>query len=389
MQPWTVPANEWKGRAVFILGGGPSLKGFDPARIRGRGKVIAVNNAGLDMMPDADVLFWADARWLDWNHADLHKHVGRYKITRKRPHIKTGFDIKFLRFIHPSGRMAHDQSSLGGWCGGSSAIELARLFGARVVFLLGFDMRPGNWHDRHLLPPLPNQHREKFIPTMETLAPQWLQAGMKIFNCNERSALRCFPFVQLDEVLQMDDLAKIEREKYLQVWEHDAYRKISPGMLEWERAWQVCGMQPGQSLIDFGSGPCRATLAFQNAGLNVLAIDHVPNARETDVPFVEACLWDLPLTVSAADWGFCCDVMEHIPPQRVADVLRSIAENVTRGCYFRIATRPDMFGPKILGQPLHLTVSAGEWWRRQVEQHFELVDVVQHTSRDIMLLARH
>lgn len=389
MQPWTVPDSEWVGQPVFVLGGGPSIKGFDPATIRGRGKVIAVNNAGLDMMPDADVLFWADSRWLDWNSERLGLHTGKYKITRKRPHIGTGHDIKFLRFLQPSERMSRDQSSVGGWCGGSSGIELARLFGARVVFLLGFDMRPGNWHDKHLLPPLPDQHRTKFIPTIEALAPQWLSVGMKIFNCNERSALRCFPFVRLSEVLQMDDLAKIEREKYLQVWERPEYRKVSPGLLEWERAWRVCRMQPGQTLIDFGSGPCRATKAFQDAGLTVLAIDHASNARETDIPFMEACLWNLPPSLSAADWGFCTDVMEHIPPSKVADVLRSISENVTRGCYFRIATRADVMGPKLLGQPLHLTVSPGEWWRRQVEQHFELVDVIETTGRDIMLLARH
>lgn len=386
MQPWEVPANEWIDQPVFILGGGPSLKGFDANRLRGRGKVIAVNNAGF-LAPWSDVLFWADSRWLDWNKHRLHEHVGKYKITRKRCNIP---DVKFVRFLMPSGRIAPDQSSVGGWCGGSSAIDLARLFGARVVFLLGFDMRPGNWHDEHLLPSLPNQHREKFIPTLEAMAPQWLRCGMKIFNCNERSALRCFPFISIEEVLSMDDLALIEREKYLRVWESDAYRKVSPGMLEFERAWTVCDMAPGQSLIDFGSGPCRATKAFQDRGLNVLAIDHVPNAREfPDVPFLEACLWDLPATLNAADWGFCCDVMEHIPPERVGDVLRSIAEYTELGCYFRIATRPDVMGPKLINQPLHLTVSAGEWWRRQVEQHFELVDLIEITSRDVMLLARH
>lgn len=387
MQPWTVPKDEWKGDAVFILGGGPSLKGFDASRLRGRGRVIGVNNAGLDMMPDCDVLFWADSRWLDWNCHRLRDHVGKYKITRKRTIVP---GVKFLRFHQPSEVIAPDSSSVGGWCGGSSAIDLARLFGARVVFLLGFDMRPGNWHNNHLLPPLPDQHREKFIPTLEALAPQWLREGMKIFNCNERSALRCFPFISIDEVLQMDDLAAIEREKYIRVWERPEYRTVSPGLMEFDRAIMVAGMVPGQSVTDFGAGPCRATKAFKDHGFEVLAIDHAPNAREhDDVPFLEACLWNLPATLSASDWGFCTDVMEHIPPTKVADTLRSIAENVTLGCYFRIATRPDVMGPKLIGQPLHLTISAGEWWRRQVERDFALVDVIEQTGRDIMLLARH
>jgi hypothetical protein len=386
MQPWIVPKNAWKNEPVFILGGGPSLKGFDAGRLRGRGRVIGVNNAGLDMMPDCDVLYWADRRWLQWNRHRLAEHTGRYKITRNMTDIR---DVKVLRFLRPTNRLHFDQSSVAGWCGGSNAIDLARMFGARVVFLLGFDMRPGNWHNLHLQPPLPDLHREKFIPTLEQLAPQWANIGMKIFNCNERSALRCFPFVSIEEVLKMDNLAAIEREKYLQVWEHDEYRKFSPGMMEFARAMMVCPIRPGQSLIDFGSGPCRATKSFKDHGIDVLAIDHVPNACEfDDVPFLEACLWDLPASLSARDWGFCTDVMEHIPTNRVQDVIRSIAENVTLGCYFRIATRPDVMGMKLIGK-YAMTVSSGEWWRRQIEKYFELVDVVEMTGRDIMLLARH
>ena len=43
---------------------------------------------------------------------------------------------------------------------------------------------------------------------------------------------------------------------------------------------------------------------------------------------------------------------------------------------------------KLIGQPLHLTVKPGEWWRRKLEEFFDLVDVVEDTGRDIMLVAR-
>ena len=38
------------------------------------------------------------------------------------------------------------------------------------------------------------------------------------------------------------------------------------------------------------------------------------------VPLLVANLWDIPIEMSA-DWGFCCDVMEHIPTERVDRVL--------------------------------------------------------------------
>jgi len=384
MDTFSVP-REWEGQAAFVIGGGPSVKGFDFDRLRGR-NVIAVNNAGLDLAPWAHVLLWADRRWLDWNHDRLGLHTGKYKISRKRPHIETGHDIKFMRFMPR--RLSHWPDSLGGWCGGSSAINLAYLMGAKVVVLMGFDMRPGNYHDDHQQPPIAGQHRDRFIPTLEAMEPELTKAGVLVLNTNPRSALRCFPFADIEELLSMDNLAAVEREKYVAVWQRQEYRKVSPGMLECERAFTVCRMMSSQTLIDFGSGPARATKWFEEKGLDAVAVDFAPNARETDVPFIEACLWALPEELPPADYGYCCDVMEHIPTHKIDDVLGGISARVKRTAYFRIATRPDKMGPKLLSRPLHLTVKDGEWWRRQVEAHFALVDVIENTGRDVILLAR-
>lgn len=374
-----------EGEAVFVIGGGPSVKGFDFSRLKGR-RIIAVNNAGLDLVPWADVLFWADARWFDWNHGRLGEHKGALKIARKRPHIETGHDIKTVRFTPR--RLSHWHDAVGGWCGGSSAINLAYLMGAKVIVLMGFDMRPGNYHADHKLPHVEGQHRDKFIPALEAMAPQLERAGVTVLNTNPRSALRCFPFADIEELLSMDNLAAVEKEKYVAVWKREEYRRVSPGMLECERAFTICETKAGQSLIDFGSGPARATKWFDDRGLDVVGVDFAPNARETDVPFVEACLWDMPDALPATDYGFCCDVMEHIPGEKVDAVLAGISSRVKKAAYFRIATRPDKMGPKLLKRPLHLTVQGGEWWRRKVEEFFPLVDAIENTGRDVVLLAR-
>jgi hypothetical protein len=385
---WSIPLGEWKGEAAFILGGGPSLKDFDAERLRGKGKVVAVNDAGLYMAPWADVLFWADKRWLDWNHDKLGLHTGRWKVTRKAPHIETGHDIRWLDFLPRA--LSLDPWRVGGWCGGSSAINLAFLLGANPIVLLGFDMRPGNWHANHQKPPLVGQHCDKFIPTLETMAFALEKHGAAVLNANPRSALRCFPFADIDELLSMDDVALAEREKYLAVWQRPEYRRVSPGMLECERAFTVCEMSAGDRLIDFGAGPCRATKWFRDKGLDVTAIDFAPNAREhNDVPFVEACLWSLPPCLKPAHWGFCTDVLEHIPVDRVETVLGNIARLSTAGAYLRIATRPDKMGPRLIGKPLHMTVRSSDWWRRAIEAVFPLVDVIEDTGRDLIVLARH
>lgn len=249
-----------------------------------------------------------------------------------------------------------------------------------------------NWHDNHQLPHEPFQHRNKFIPALEKMAPEIRADGITVINTNPRSGLRCFPFADIEEILAMDDIALIEREKYLAVWQRPEYRRVSPGMLEVERAVAVCGLQPGHSLIDFGSGPCRATKWFMDHGLHVTAVDFAPNAREhMDVPFVEACLWDQTLStlVEQADFGFCTDVMEHIPSEKVVPTLANIAGLVSRGCYFRIATRPDKMGMRLINKPLHMTIEQGSFWRHQIENYFDRVDVVEQNDRDVMILARH
>jgi len=382
---WRAPADRFVGRAAFILGGGPSLTAEDVDRIRGRGAVIAVNNAGLDLAPWADVLFFADGwpRWFGWNKDRLHEFKGDWIVSRA---AVPPSDPRLVRITHdPKIALSRRPDRVAGHCGGSSAINLAYLMGARVIVLMGFDMRGGNYHDDHKAPPLPNAHRDRFIPALEFMAPELEAEGVLVLNATPRSALRCFPTVDLEELLTVDDLAAIEADKYRRIWERAEYRKISPGMMEAERAFAVCQMAAGQSLIDFGAGTGRATAWFQDKGLHVLALDFADNALETDVPYLSACLWDMPCV--EADVGYCCDVMEHIPPEKVGAVLAGIRERITGPVYFRIATRPDKMGALIKSR-LHLTVQGGEWWRRQLEAKWQLVDVIENNGRDLIAIAR-
>lgn len=385
----------WPNEPAFILGGGPSIKGFDFKRIRGRGRVFAVNDAGIveNRAPWADVLYFSDRRWLEWNHGKLQNHFGEWKISRQPMSwpLAEGVTVHKVDFL--SRRWSDWPNAVGGWCGGSQAINLAYLFGCNPIILLGFDMREQavmNWHANHKQPHVANQHRDHFIPCFETvIAPALRKRNVTVINTNPRSGLRCFPFASIEEILAMDDIAKIERAKYLEVWQRDEYRRVSPGMFEVERATKVMGVEPGSSLIDFGSGPCRATKWFMDRGVNVLAIDFAANAREfPDVPFVEACLWDDLNGVGAADFGFCCDVMEHIPREKVDAVLQNINRLSKRAAYFRIATRPDVMGKRLINKPLHVTVESADWWRKKLENNFGLVDVVEQNDRDIMVLVR-
>jgi hypothetical protein len=152
-----------------------------------------------------------------------------------------------------------------------------------------------------------------------------------------------------------------ERDKYVQMWRIDAYRAFSPGEVSADAFLALMQVEGDGPVIDFGCGTGRGGLSLARAGLDVMLTDFVSSARDQEalaLPFLE---WDLsrpcPLR---APYGYCCDVMEHIPPYQVEDVISSImasAETV----FFQISTVPDAFGA-LIGQSLHLTVKPHEWW---------------------------
>lgn len=206
MTLWRVPA-EWAGETAFILGGGESLKGFDAERLRGQGRVVAINEAGLTLCPWADVLFFADGlnRWLGWNQGRLPLFRGGRIVTR----AKVPASIAELHGLHvlkhlpaPAAALSRRPEAVAGFCGGSSAINLAFLFGARRIVLLGFDMAGGNFHDRHKLPNArPDFFRSQFIPALERMAPELAAEGCRVINATPETALDCFEKMDLEEVL--------------------------------------------------------------------------------------------------------------------------------------------------------------------------------------------
>lgn len=198
---WRVP-REWAGEPAFILGGGASLKGFDASRLRGRGRIIAVNDAGIDLAPFADVLYFADgmSRWFGWNRDRLHLFRGRYVVTRAVDLVTVdGVTIRRL-WREKTAALSRDPTKLAGICGGSNALNLAFHFGCNPIYLLGFDMHGGHWHDNHKAPAR-DRFQADFIPALERMGVELAIEGVRVFNCNLSSALGCFPFADLETVL--------------------------------------------------------------------------------------------------------------------------------------------------------------------------------------------
>jgi len=267
-----------------------------------------------------------------------------------------------------------------GYTVGLSALELVFLMGYRRLHLYGYDSChdpetgshayrqplnddvpcvPVTWAGKtYVASPVMHLQAEKFMGVYRGL----LEAG-----CN----VRVHGHGLLPAMVNTPVASLSERDLYVLMWNDARYRIVSPGEMHVRRFLQEA--KPRGSVLDLGCGTGRAGMALALAGLDVTLIDFAPNCLDGEaraLRFLEADLTQsLPVE---ADWGYCCDVMEHIPESLVDDVLAHISRAVRKGAFFSIAFHPDAFGHYI-GRRLHVTVRPQEWWMERLEGHFRHV----------------
>jgi SAM-dependent methyltransferase len=183
----------------------------------------------------------------------------------------------------------------------------------------------------------------------------------------------------------MDDVALEEKRKYDLLWTKvPGYRDVSPGqdLAPLFLALVKKELDGGQTLIDFGCGTGRAAKEFLIHDLRVQLVDISPECLDQEIQFLlhvderlqfhEACLWDLPKEIKSAPWLFCCDVLEHIPENRIDAVLKNMALRMENKGLFSICMKEEHCRGQ-LEFPLHLTVRPLEWWHEQLGNHFEIL----------------
>jgi SAM-dependent methyltransferase len=168
------------------------------------------------------------------------------------------------------------------------------------------------------------------------------------------------------------DAARSEAAKYAEVWSHDAYRKVAPGEHHVQRFIDLAKPRADHVVCDFGCGTGRGALGLVRRNLSVCGVDFAPNCLDDGVRehlgerfrFLQHDL-TTPLA-EKFDYGFCTDVLEHIPPQDVGRVLYNICA-ASKKIYLHISTVPDVMGA-LIGEPLHLTVESPFWWQEKLEK---------------------
>lgn len=168
--------------------------------------------------------------------------------------------------------------------------------------------------------------------------------------------------------------------KYGKMWDIPAYRVVSPGEDLIPLFLMHANPPKNSQIIDFGCGTGRASLTLHGLGYKVLMIDFARNCLDDQVKevigdkFIKADLEKKSPVVS--EYGLCCDVMEHIPPDKLDTVLANILM-ASRNVFFSISTKEDNAG-ELIGEDLHLSVHPYSWWYEK----FKANDVTIHWSKE-------
>ena len=134
-------------------------------------------------------------------------------------------------------------------------------------------------------------------------------------------------------------------------------------------AYLSCGIariEKCTTILDYGCGKGTLGNTFREAGLaNV--VDYDPAIPGKDRP------------PQPADLVVAVDVMEHIEPDCLQDVLRDLVRVTKKILFVAISTIPSK-RTMLDGRNTHLIVEGGAWWRAKFERHGFQVRRVWHTA---------
>lgn len=200
--------NRWQDKTVVCIASGActtqeQLDYVEQQHKGGKCKVIAVNRS-YEQAPFADVLFAKDAPWWD-GYCDA---VVDFKGEKWTASIEASRKYNLNYAEYRRGKSDHklgldylkDENS------GHQAINLAYLFGANKIILLGYEMNPAiqkihffGLHDESK--GLENPNHDIFrgwIEKMNTLAESM---PIPVYNCSNNTAITGFAIKELTEVL--------------------------------------------------------------------------------------------------------------------------------------------------------------------------------------------
>ena len=184
----------WPGEPFLVCGAGPSLSAADLALWRQsspRPRLIVVNNA-VQLAPDADVLYAADAQWWTWNIAVADTALPALLFGAQPSISRVRSTVRVIATRNGNGISTDPSWIYSGGHGGHQAINVAALLGAASIALLGFDMGADRAGRHHFHPAHPNGTHPTYrarLPAFRGLRAALDALHIPIVNCSRQTAI--------------------------------------------------------------------------------------------------------------------------------------------------------------------------------------------------------
>lgn len=153
-------------------------------------------------------------------------------------------------------------------------------------------------------------------------------------------------------MLISEDYRRLNAQKHLESQDYGALAgHIGPSLIS------MCANNGFKSILDYGCGKGTLSRVLEGSQLTVAEYDPgIPGKDGEPEP---------------ADLVVCIDVMEHVEPEYIDNVLMHIASLSKVAAYFIIDNGP---AKAVLsdGRNAHLTVESVEWWKERLLAHFNL-----------------
>lgn len=197
---------EYAGKPVIVVGGGPSLYGFDFEPYKDI-PTIAVNQS-CEVVPWSKYLLFADFRWFKWNEPLARAWPGKRVTVGIAAYPD---DVPVIRMIRvKDGGLCTQPTELAGIDSGCLAVNLAFHLGASRIILLGFDSGFGpradgianasHVHDKHQVPTNDAFYRDRYGPRLSGLCQRLRDVGVPVVRSTDRGRPD-IPYVPLPDAL--------------------------------------------------------------------------------------------------------------------------------------------------------------------------------------------
>lgn len=198
-------------KTCLLVASGPSAGTIEFGPILdhpARPPIVCVND-GYRLCRGADATYAADPKW--WAiHAEGCREAQIGELWTQDGNAAQRHGLHHIKLERGPG-LSHKPDTIrsGGMIGnsGAQAINLAFLWGARRLLLIGFDMRdkgPRHFFGDHPKPLLQNCNYSTFVHHMGPMASDLYAAGVEVINCSPQSALPYWKKTTLDKALVLD-----------------------------------------------------------------------------------------------------------------------------------------------------------------------------------------